>query len=64
MLVRIYFVWFMGVVWLRVKGISIEIRIYCNFLIFLEVWFIVRLGCGFRVGFLIFERGRFLLIVY
>lgn len=64
MLVRIYSVWPMGAVWLRVKGISIEIRIHCNFLIFLEVWPTVRSGCGFRVGPPILERGRLLPTVH
>lgn len=54
----------MGAVWLRVKGISIEIRIHCDFLIFLEVWPTVRSGCGFRVGPPILERGRLLPTVH
>lgn len=48
--IRVYSVWPVDTVWVRVWGITVVIRIHCDFLMFLEVWAHFEVRIWFQRG--------------
>lgn len=48
--VRVYSIWPIDTVWVRVEGINVVIRIRCDFLMFPEVWAHFEVRIWFQSG--------------
>lgn len=48
--VRVYSVWLMDTVWVKVEGINIVIKVHYDFLVFLDAWAYFEVMIWFQSG--------------